>query len=309
VAITDGKSPLTAKPLGAPPHIKQAEAKQGELQPLAVALTTGGARPGLEWEPVDRASGYQIEISADPSFRAVADMGHVEGSQTRYTTKALPPGSYFARVIAFDEVGLASKPSDPSPLRVTTVELPAGGVVDAERSAVVAPPGTRLRLPDSGELELAKEGEHFAPAPAELTVDPEPRMLRLRRKADYGHETRVFVEPRGLRADVRLTPFWARWPDDGVDLSVTLRDPTGRVDPTNVEPELQVLVGIEPVTVDWKRDGALLTAHLDPRAATGPAVVRVIAKDHDGALLGRNFLEIEPVFVPRLGHQVPLANR
>jgi len=142
-----------------------------------------------------------------------------------------------------------------------------------------------------------------------VVVDADPHMLRLRRKADYGHETSLRIEPRGLRADIRLTPFWARWPYDAVEISVTMRDPTGRIDPSQIDPDLQVLLGVEPIAVEWKREGVQLTAHIDPRTTSGPAVVRVIAKDRDGALLGRNFLEIEPVHVPPLRSTLPLANR
>jgi hypothetical protein len=59
-------------------------------------------------------------------------------------------------------------------------------------------------------------------------------------------------------------------------------------------PQLDVLVGLEPVVLEWKRVGGTFRAHLAPRAITGPVVVRVIVKDRDGSLLGRNFLEVEP---------------
>jgi hypothetical protein len=309
-AITDADAALVAKPLGSAPLIRTAQATMGELQPLAVALSSAGARPGLEWVSVPGASRYEIDISSDPSFRSLADVARVDGKTTRYLTKNLTHGTYWGRVISFDEAGLASLPSEPTQLRVVTVSVPDNGAVDAARGAVVAPTGAVMGISDSETLEMAKEGGYFSAAPSDITVDSEPRVVRLRRKGDFGHETRFVVEPRGLRADIKLTPFYARWPSDGVDVSVMLRDPTGRVDPLTVEPQLEVLVGLEPIAVEWKREGTLLTAHIEPRAPTGPAVVRVIAKDHDGAQLGRNFLEIEPVFAPSLGgHRAPIAHR
>jgi len=310
VALTSPDAPLTAKPLGAAPLIKPAQAKVGELQPLAVALSSAGARPGLEWVAVPGASRYEVDISTEPSFKALADVARVDGKTTRYLAKNLGHGTYWGRVISFDEAGLASLPSEPTQLRVVTLKVPDNGAVDADRSAVVAPTGAVMGISDSETLEMAKEGGYFSPAPSDIVVDAEPRVVRLRRKGDYGHETRFVVEPRGLRADIKLTPFYARWPTDAVDVSVTLRDPTGRVDPLTVEPQLEVLVGLEPIAVEWKRDGTVLTARIDPRTPTGPAVVRVIAKDRDGAPLGRNFLEIEPVFAPTLaGHRAPIAHR
>jgi hypothetical protein len=156
---------------------------------------------------------------------------------------------------------------------------------------------------------MARDGEYFAPAPPDIAVDSRPRVIRLRQKGDFGHETRFLIEPRGLRADIRLTPVFARWPGDPIEVSVTLRDPTGRVDPSTVVPELEVLLGVEPIALEWQRDGNQLHARIDPRTSTGPAVVRVIAKDHDGALLGRNFLEIEPEFVPAFRRRIPVAHR
>jgi hypothetical protein len=310
VAITDPQTPIVAKPLGSAPLIRSAQAKVGELQPLAVALSSAGARPGLEWVSVPGASRYEVDISSDPSFKSLADVARVDSKTTRYLAKNLTHGTYWGRVISYDEAGLASLPSAPAPLRVVTVKVPENGAVDADRSAVVAPTGAVMGISDSETLEMAKEGGYFSPAPSDIVVDSEPRVVRLRRKGDYGHETRFVVEPRGLRADIKLTPFYARWPNDAVDVSVTLRDPSGRVDPSTVEPQLEVLVGLEPIAVEWKREGAVLTAHIDPRAATGPAVVRVIAKDRDGAPLGRNFLEIEPVFAPSLaGRRAPIAHR
>ncbi|HEY3593809.1 MAG TPA: hypothetical protein VGL13_08045 [Polyangiaceae bacterium] len=309
-AIVDRGAALTSKPLGAPPSIRGARAKQGELQPLAVSLTENGARPGFEWEAVTGASAYKIDISPDPTFHTLVDVAKVDGSTTRYLAKNLPQGTYYGRVTSYDESGLASMPSESAQLSVVALRVPNSGAVDSERSAVVAPPGAVMGLSDNESLELAKEGGYFHAAPSDIVVDAQPRIVRLRRKGDFGHETRVVVEPRGLRADIKLSPFWARWPEDGVDVTVTLVDPTGRIDPLTVEPQLEVMVGLEPLAVEWKREGNRLTTHIDPRAATHPEVVRVIAKDRDGAPLGRNFLEIEPVFAPRLaGQRTPLAHR
>ncbi len=68
------------------------------------------------------------------------------------------------------------------------------------------------------------------------------------------------------------------------------------------------MIGVAPVQVEWKHEGSMFTAQLAPRPATGPEVVRVIVHDQNGALLGRNFLEIEPSFeAPR--HDKQLAKQ
>ena len=114
-------------------------------------------------------------------------------------------------------------------------------------------------------------------------------------EGDYGRETRLHVEPRALRADIRIGPAWARWPDDAIEMSIAIEDPSGRFDPESVQPKVQVLLGIEPIDVEWKREGTRLTARMAPRMSTRPEVLRVIVRDQSGVQLGRNFLEIEPV--------------
>jgi hypothetical protein len=305
-----GLPSLSAKPLGSPPHIRSAQGKLGELQPLAIALDAAGGRAGLEWDPVPGSSGYEIDIAGDPRFGSLTEVGRIDAASTGYLARNLPPGTYYGRVIAFDEAGLASLPSEPATLHVVALTPPPGAVVNSARASVVAAVGTTVQLSESQSLEMAGEGEQFSPAPSDIPVEREPRIVRLRRKGDFGHETRLRLEPRGIRAEIRLTPFWARWPDDAVDVSVTLRDPTGLANVKEMTPELEVLVGLEPVLLQWTRDGAIFRATLAPRAPAGPAVVRVIAKDRDGSLLGRNFLEIEPTEPTGiLARRTPLAHR
>jgi hypothetical protein len=144
---------------------------------------------------------------------------------------------------------------------------------------------------------MAVDDHKFRPAASELQVDETPHLVRLRVEGDYGRETRLKVEPRALKADIRLGPASARWPEDAIDMSIAIVDPSGRFDPASVQPKVEVLLGIEPVDVDWSRDGTRLTARFAPRNSTRPEVLRVIVRDQSGVQLGRNFLEIEPTQV------------
>ena len=98
---------------------------------------------------------------------------------------------------------------------------------------------------------------------------------------------------RALVANVVITPKKAFWPADPVDIAVTIEDSSGQVDPTKVEPRLQVLLGLTELPVAWSHRGAVWSAHLDPRTTGGPTVIRVIAQDEFGTPIGRNFLEID----------------
>ena len=72
---------------------------------------------------------------------------------------------------------------------------------------------TGVRLSSAAHLEMAVDDHKFHPAASELKVDETPYLVRLRVEGDYGRETRLKVEPRALKADIRLGPAWARWPN------------------------------------------------------------------------------------------------
>jgi hypothetical protein len=287
---------LTTHALEGAPTWAAPTGRLDEPQPLALAFGDKPGAPAVSWNAVKGATGYRVEIAAEPAFAKIVEAARVDAKLHSYVAKTLGRGSYFARVIALDPVGLASRPSEPTALRVIGVETPVGAYADAERATVVVPDGMSLRFSDNTKLEMAVDDHVFSPAAAEWVADGASHVMRLRGAGDFGRESRIYIEPRSLKADVRVGPAFARWPEDAVDIVVDIRDATGRFDPASVTPDLQVLVGIEPAQVDWKREGSVFTARLAPRAATGPEVVRVIVHDQNGALLGRNFLEVEPSF-------------
>jgi hypothetical protein len=293
-SLSESGAPLTAHALETAPSWRAPTGKLDDPQPLGLAFGDRAGAPAVAWDPVRGASGYRIEVANDADFAKVVESARVDSKVDRYVTRKLGEGSYFARVVALDADGLASRPSAATPLRVISVRAPVGGYADAEHATVVAPEGTSVRFSDNTKLEMAIDDHHFIPAVSELPADGTRHVVRLRFSGDFGHESRVVVEPRELKADVRVGPAYAHWPDDAIDIVVRIGDTSGRFDPTSVTPDLQVLVGIEPVQVDWHHEGSTFTARLAPRSSTGPEVVRVIVKDQDGALLGRNFLEIEP---------------
>jgi hypothetical protein len=289
-------APLTTHALEAAPVWAAPTGKLDDPQPLALAFGDKPGAPAVSWNAVKGATGYRVEIASEPTFAKIVEAARVDAKLHAYVAKTLGPGSYVARVVALDADGLASRPSEPTALRVIAVQMPIGAYADAEHATVVVPEGTSLRFSDNTKLEMAVDDHVFSPAAAEWAADGASHVMRLRSASDFGRESRVYVEPRSLKADVKVGPAFARWPEDAVDIVVDIHDSTGRFDPMSVTPDLQVLVGIEPAQVEWKRDGSLFTARLAPRSANGPEVVRVIVHDQNGALLGRNFLEIEPSF-------------
>jgi hypothetical protein len=286
---------LVARAVAPSPEWATTVGRLDEPQPLAVALDSRSGALGLSWRPVTEASGYRFEIASDEAFKTLTEATILKADQHSYVVRSLPEGAYYGRVIALDRDGVGSRPSALAPLRVVGVHMPDGGAVDREASTIVAPQGTSVRLSGHAHLEMAVDDHQFRPAASELRVNQTPYLVRLRVEGDYGRETQLHVQPRALKAVIRIGPAWARWPDDAIEMSIAIQDPSGRFDPASVEPKIEVLLGIEPLEVDWKRDGAVMTARLAPRASTRPEVLRVIVRDQGGVQLGRNFLEIEPV--------------
>jgi hypothetical protein len=289
---------LVARPVAPSPQWAAPVGRLDEPQPLAVALDSRSGALGLTWRPLADVSGYRFEIGADESFTKVTETITLRADQHAYVVRNLPEGNYYGRVIALDRDGVGSRPSTLAPLRVIAVSTPDGGVVDREGVVVVAPQGSNVQLSGHTNLEMAVDDHKFRPAASELKVDETPHLVRLRFEGDYGRETRLHVEPRALKADITLGPAWARWPDDTIEMSIAISDPSGRFDPESVQPKVEVLLGIEPVDVEWKREGTRLTARLAPRTTTRPEVLRVIVRDQGGVQLGRNFLEIEQASGP-----------
>lgn len=78
--------------------------------PAGEVIYSGTA--ALEWEPYENAAGYWLEIAADPAFN---QMQTTEWGlhDTAYAAESLPPGRYFWRVAALDQLGLPGTWSTP----------------------------------------------------------------------------------------------------------------------------------------------------------------------------------------------------
>jgi hypothetical protein len=110
-------------------------------------------------------------------------------------------------------------------------------------------------------------------------------------RAGAGPATELWLVPRVQRATIQFGPRAPHWP--GAPLAINVRVDDSSPDPTtSAEVEAAVSVGVEPVDVDFKRDGAWLRGTLSPRDGSGPWVVRVEVKARDGRELGRDFVEV-----------------
>jgi hypothetical protein len=260
--------------------------------PPSVAFAEKGTSTvGACWKPVLGAISYVTELSREPGFETILEVAESKAPSFS-TEKGI--GRFYARLRAVDGNGLRGEPSAPRPIAILPVRLPPSALVDLRHNAIVVPEGSRIEFVDASGLELALDQGDFLPLPGALKMDAAPsHLMRFRFKGDKEAAGSFTLERRMLKASILLKPRIAKWPQDPIDIAVRIEDPAGRWNPESVRPNLEVLVDMEPVRVDWSHTGATWTARLSPRSVLAPTVVRVIAKDEFGQQLGRGHVEVD----------------
>lgn len=104
-----------------------------------------GREVTLSWAPQSGASGYRVEISAGSDFKPLLAQAVVEGNAHR--PEPLPPGLYFWRVLARDQSGRWSMPSEVRRWAVPDLAAPAA-------PELLVPAAGRVARPDDGALEV-----------------------------------------------------------------------------------------------------------------------------------------------------------
>jgi hypothetical protein len=294
-----GSDPL--RPLAAG-MLREVDAGAGATRPLAespsaldappVAFSFGGDATlgAMRWPATAGVDGYRVEVRNDKG-RLVAIRVTKEPKVDAGALR-LPPGKYVARVAGVDPSGLdAARPIE-RPLNVLSVALPDRAFVDAE-GAVHLPPGRSVALTHGDGVELTYgAGSYFIPAPRTLELqNPEPRLVRFR-AAGSATEAMLWLVPRQVRARVEFGPAVPSWPKDSLEIRVRVDDPTAAGGAAPIEVRPRVLLGVDPVNVEFVREGDTLRGVLPPQAGKGPWVVRVEIEDQAGMQLGRDFVEI-----------------
>jgi hypothetical protein len=258
---------------------------------IGVAESKGGAPAGGCWTGVAGAH-YQVELARDHDFHDL--LGPADTLERPEWSRVLPAGRYFTRVRAIDADGLIGEHSVGRQLAIIPLVLPPGATANLTDRTLVVPEGRDVQFGDPKGLELAVDKSGFSNAPSSLRMDGEPEhQLRFRLKDDPSSTSTVLFVRRALKASVQITPRFARWPGDAIQISVTLEDPSGYSDPSKVQAQLKVTVGMHEVAVKWSHQGATWSTRLEPQRHVAPTVIRVIAQDEFGTPLGRNFLEVD----------------
>jgi len=258
-------------------------------QPLLLALGADATEAHAEATGVKEADHYQLSV-----WR-VTEKGNelVRQLDTRgpASISGLPPGQYQVTARAVDSSGIFGRESAASSLRLVGAELPVGARF--EGGALLLGQRARAKLIGATGLEASyNASQHFVTAPDSVGLSQgESTLLRLREPGKL-EEVRVALEPRGLRAEVQISPKHPQWPQDMLEVTVQLFDTRGRpvAESTPVKP--QVLLDVQPMDVTWRRSGNTMHTVVRAPNGQGPWVVRVEIADEFGDPAGRNFVEI-----------------
>jgi hypothetical protein len=306
ISLEKGQSSILPAQGGPTPPVPSIQAPEWTADPNCtpgLALERDGAPAvlGSCWKPVGRAASYVVELSRDAGFAKVES---VEPTASTSWSKQLPEGRYFLRARAIDEDGLVSAHSATRKLGTIAVKLPPGSAVDGSARTFTVPQGRSLEIPDPSGLETAMDSGGFLPAQQFIVMDGVPNhVVRFRFKDDPGSIGSAVLQRRALSAEVAFSPKLAHWPQDPIDITVTLSDASGVVDPSRVSPKMHVLLGLAEIQVQWSHSGRVWAARLNPRNVA-PTVIRVIAEDEFGTTIGRNFVEVDQ---NRVGQAAPPA--
>jgi len=232
----------------------------------------------LAWTPVVGASQYRVEIAKERDFKQVVSSGVVTGSQFRATD--VSPGRVFWRVVARDDKGHASAPSEPRPVEVVAPDpLDAVAWLTPEGDVVVKPGEpveVAWRPVDKAvfyELEVDGVVAQVPGSPKVLTDLAEgAHAVRLRAK---GNSSRVsaWTEPREVYVGVPQVAR-AEVTQVGDALHIVLRDGKGRP-VMDVTPRLMVEKGAIEAPV---AGAGFFSARWSP-PADGEDVLRIEERD------------------------------
>jgi hypothetical protein len=253
---------------------------------------TGEARlDELRWSAVPGASEYQVTLrrqgEEDPLESHITP-----ATEMRETFEPLTPGRYEVRVASIDALGFVGPPSEPFPVHVLGVQLPVGATA-LDNATVELGQGQTVCFTETAGMLMRYAGMN-GPVAADSPVGLDGARARVLSLSFPGAFIGAVVRlrPRKLAASIDLGPRDLTWPGPPATVSVELTN-GGKPIPPWLEPVFAATINLEPVDAEFTREGDTLQATVAPPSGSGPWVLRVEVRDQTGALLGRDFLEID----------------
>jgi hypothetical protein len=257
-------------------------------------ISGGAAIDGIRWSRVQGASVYILRFGPEGAAGATETLRTSEPFQPR-AFRTVPPGAYRATVAAIDEHGLEGRPSAPLTLHVVGITLPQGATLDDDGAVTLADRAPVALTHATGLLVAYGSAREWGPAPPEVRLfRGEPTLVSIRDPRDAtGFD--LPLQPRRFVLRVSVGPKRVTWPGDAVHISIRATDGRGGAAPSTVELHPVVTLGVEPLPVEFERQGSSLVADVAAPADPGPGpwVVRVQVNDQFGNSIGRDFVEIE----------------
>jgi hypothetical protein len=274
--------------------------RKTKLVPAPDALSGRAILPGLtgqasirdfSWGAVPGARAYSVTIVREGEKDPI-------GSLTTHSTKLPPtfgplvPGRFELRVASIDALGLDGPASEPFPMRVLGVELPMGATA-VDNATIELGRGQTVRFTETAGMLMRYAGMD-SPLAGDSPIGlngAHKRVLSLSYPGAFTGAT-VQLRPRKLAASIRCGPRDLTWPGPPATVSVELTN-GGEPIPPWLELVFTATINLEPVDAEFTRQGNTLQATVADPGGSGPWVLRVEVRDQTGALLGRDFLEIE----------------
>jgi hypothetical protein len=246
---------------------------------------------GYVWAPVPGATGYVVALREQVSQRLLTQT-RVKSPVVENFPQPLGPGKYEVDIAAIDGDGFVSGNRTKLPVTVVGLELP-GGAVALPKDTVVIAPEQLVRLSHAEGLTLTTADHKSGVAGTEpFGLEGLDRAAILIHPPGGGDTATVTLVRREPVVSTWVGPKFATWPENPVQLQVSFIDGRGKPTPAHIESTVRVLVGVEPIEVEWDKQGSLWQARLPTLKGRGPWVVRLEVIDQYGVIIGRDFAEI-----------------
>lgn len=291
-----------------PNEVKRSYSNQGAFRdrPLLDATRWVGGRriwiaateknvsvSGYVWAEVPEAVGYVVSMRELATQRTVTQV-RVTKPVVESFQQSLAPGRYELDIVAVDSDGFVSNNRTKIPVTVVGLELP-GGATALGKDTVVVAQEQRVRLTYAEGLTLTTADHKSGVAGNEpFGLEGLDRATILIHPPGGGDTSILTLVRREPLVSTWVGPKLATWPDDPIQLHVSFFDGRGQPTPIHVEPTIRVFVGVEPVAVEWNKQGSFWQSRLAKIQGPGPWVVRLEVTDQYGAIIGRDFAEIAP---------------
>ena len=294
---------------GQAPVLRPLPAAPSWLSPAPFALVQDASASPVKLKWSGDGASYEVEIGRDAEMTSTRPL---PPSKAQEVDTSLAAGTYFTRVRARAADGVVGPASAARAARIVRATLPEGAIV-GNGGVVILPVTRKIAFDDVRNLDLATsagktmiDAPYFGPAPSEIGLGVDHvRTVRIRDKQSGG-EAQLTLARRELRARVTLTPKRAHWPEDPVDVTVVVDDPSGFLDPTKETIHFDARINLDATPLAWSQEGATWHARVAPRVPPGPWVVRVDVHDASGSEIGAGFLEVDG---PRLKSHDAVSTR